>query len=26
MERLGLTHRGETRWRGFDVVWHAIDR
>jgi RimJ/RimL family protein N-acetyltransferase len=26
MERLGLTHRGETRWRTYDVVWYAIDR
>ena len=26
MEKAGLTPRGETRWRGFDVVWYAIDR
>jgi RimJ/RimL family protein N-acetyltransferase len=26
MERLGLTFRGETRWRGFDHVWYALDR
>jgi len=26
MERLGLTHRGETRWRSYDVLWYAIDR
>ena len=26
MEKAGLTMRGETRWRGFDVVWYAIDR
>ena len=26
MERLGLTRRGETSWRGHDVVWYAIDR
>jgi RimJ/RimL family protein N-acetyltransferase len=26
MERLGLTFRGETRWRGVDVVWYAVDR
>jgi ribosomal-protein-alanine N-acetyltransferase len=26
MERLGLTHRGETHWRGADHVWYAIER
>jgi ribosomal-protein-alanine N-acetyltransferase len=26
MEKTGLTFRGETHWRGFDVVWYAIDR
>jgi len=26
MEKAGLTFRGETRWRGFDVVWYATDR
>ncbi len=26
MEKAGLTYRGETRWRGHDVVWYAIDR
>ena len=26
MERLGLTLRGETVWRGYDIVWYAIDR
>jgi RimJ/RimL family protein N-acetyltransferase len=26
MERLGLTHRGEARWRGHDVVWYAVER
>jgi RimJ/RimL family protein N-acetyltransferase len=26
MERLGLTHRGQTRWHGHDVVWYAVDR
>jgi RimJ/RimL family protein N-acetyltransferase len=26
MEKAGLTLRGETRWRGTDVVWYAIDR
>ena len=26
MERLGLTLRGRTVWRGFDIVWYAIDR
>ena len=26
MERLGLTYRGETTWRGDDVVWYAIER
>lgn len=26
MERLGLTYRGETPWRGLDHVWYAIDR
>ena len=25
-EKAGLTLRGETRWRGDDVVWYAIDR
>jgi RimJ/RimL family protein N-acetyltransferase len=26
MERLGLTYRGETRWRGLDHVWYAVER
>jgi len=26
MEKAGLTFRGETRWRGNDVVWYAVDR
>ena len=26
MERLGLTRRGETRWRGLEHVWYAIER
>jgi RimJ/RimL family protein N-acetyltransferase len=26
MERLGLTLRGQTVWRSFDIVWYAIDR
>lgn len=26
MERLGLSLKGRTRWRGGDVVWCAIDR
>lgn len=26
MERLGLTYRGRTTWRGYDIVWYAIDR
>ena len=26
MQKIGLTYRGETRWRGEDVVWYAIDR
>jgi RimJ/RimL family protein N-acetyltransferase len=26
MEKLGMTLRGEIRWRGHDVVWYAIDR
>jgi RimJ/RimL family protein N-acetyltransferase len=26
MERLGLTHRGEARWHGYDMVWYALDR
>lgn len=26
MERLGLTYRGTTNWRGNDSVWYAIDR
>jgi len=25
-EKAGLTLRGETRWRGVNVVWYAIDR
>jgi RimJ/RimL family protein N-acetyltransferase len=25
-EKAGLTFRGETQWRGMDVVWYAIDR
>jgi RimJ/RimL family protein N-acetyltransferase len=25
-EKVGLTLRGETRWRGVDVVWYAIER
>jgi RimJ/RimL family protein N-acetyltransferase len=26
MEKAGLTFRGEACWRGFDVVWYAVDR
>jgi ribosomal-protein-alanine N-acetyltransferase len=26
MARLGMTRRGTARWRGFDVVWYALDR
>jgi RimJ/RimL family protein N-acetyltransferase len=26
MARLGLTHRGEAHWHGYDVVWYALDR
>jgi len=26
MEKAGLTHRGQARWKGLDVVWYAIDR
>lgn len=26
MEKAGLSLRGETRWKNFDVVWYAIDR
>ena len=26
MERLGLTYRGTTNWRGNESVWYAIDR
>ena len=26
MEKAGLDYRGETRWRGHDVIWYAIDR
>jgi RimJ/RimL family protein N-acetyltransferase len=26
MERLGLTYRGVTNWRGNESVWYAIDR
>jgi ribosomal-protein-alanine N-acetyltransferase len=26
MEKAGLTYQGETRWRGHDVVWYAVDR
>lgn len=25
-EKAGLTPRGQTRWRGSDVVWYAVDR
>ena len=25
-EKVGLTLRGETRWRDVDVVWYAIER
>ena len=25
-EKAGLSLRGETRWRGSDVVWYAVDR
>ncbi len=25
-EKAGLTLRGETRFKGFDVIWYAIDR
>lgn len=25
-EKVGLTLRGEARWRGHDVVWYGIDR
>jgi RimJ/RimL family protein N-acetyltransferase len=26
MEKLGLHRQGQTRWKGSDVVWYAIDR
>jgi RimJ/RimL family protein N-acetyltransferase len=26
MEKLGMTVRGETRFKGYDVVWYAVDR
>ncbi|CAA9459135.1 MAG: Acetyltransferase, GNAT family [uncultured Rubrobacteraceae bacterium] len=26
MEKLGMAYRGEARWKGFDLVWYAIDR
>jgi RimJ/RimL family protein N-acetyltransferase len=26
MEKCGLVQRGETRWRGLEHVWYAIDR
>jgi RimJ/RimL family protein N-acetyltransferase len=26
MEKCGLVQQGETRWRGLDHVWYAIDR
>jgi len=26
MEKLGMTLRGETRFRGSDVVWYAVER
>jgi RimJ/RimL family protein N-acetyltransferase len=26
MEKVGLTYRGETRWRDIDVVWYAVER
>jgi RimJ/RimL family protein N-acetyltransferase len=25
-EKAGLTLRGETRFKGFDVIWYAIER
>ena len=25
-EKVGLTRRGETRWRGSDALWYAVDR
>jgi RimJ/RimL family protein N-acetyltransferase len=25
MEKLGMTLRGETRFKGYDVVWYAVD-
>jgi len=26
MEKCGLVQLGETRWKGLDYVWYAIDR
>ena len=26
MEKLGMTFRGETRFKGYDVVWYAVER
>ena len=26
MEKAGLTLRGETSWKGHEVVWYAVDR
>ena len=26
MEKLGMTMGGETRFKGYDVVWYAVDR
>ena len=26
MEKAGLTLRGETSWKGYEVVWYAVDR
>jgi RimJ/RimL family protein N-acetyltransferase len=26
MEKCGLVQQGETRWKGLDHLWYAIDR
>jgi RimJ/RimL family protein N-acetyltransferase len=26
MRRLGMTPRGRVHWRGYDQIWHALDR
>ena len=26
MEKCGLTHRGAAQWKGYDLIWYAIER